>query len=390
MGGNALKEPSIRLGREKYVSLSKAVLKEVKEYFLGASLISSYSEKETFGDMDILVVTDDGKWPEEFKESSFLQNREVVWNGPVCSLGWDLVEGRFQIDLILVESKYCRAAASYFAYNDLGNLLGIIAKSLGFKLGHKGLWKRFYHPDKPTEVIFSVEVDTSWGEILWFLGVPSYWIEKWRVGLDSLEDIFRMVQSSRYYHPDLYLLENRNSVSRVRDAKRVTYTKFLEYCAAQERPAERAEVDVGEHLQRAFAEFPLFKQRFAVENLAWVRRLEIKTLLSGNRVSELTGLTGPELGRFMMLLKKALPPDDKTTFNNKEFIEGYILGMYSLWYKLGEVDVANALAQRLRSLDYSVVMFNPEELTGCNNTTVGILEETLISKGWELIDKYAN
>lgn len=390
MGGNALKEPSIRLGADKYHNLCPVIEGEVRKLglFDKVRVVKSYSGKESFGDMDLLVSSPDGRWPEGFLESSFMTNREYVVNGPVCSLGWDLIEGRFQIDLILVPDEYFYAASGYYAYNDLGNLLGVIAKSLGFKLGHKGLWKKFYHPDNPTEVIFSVLVTNKWEDIFKFLKVPLHWVEKWHFDIDSKEDIFRLVSSSEYFHPDLYLLENRNSVSRVRDAKRTTYMDFLKWC--ETRPTtERREVSSEDVLQNAFSLFPEFKQRFGVENLAWVRRLEIKALLRGGRVSELTGLTGIELGEFMKLLKQVPPPERRTTFNDKEFIEGYILGLHSLWYKLSEVWVANQVANRLRNLDYSIVLFNPEELGECSTVGRDILEETLINKGWEIIDRYS-
>lgn len=390
MGGNALKEPSIRLGADKYYSLIRPVTTELErtQAFTRVGVIASYSEKESFGDMDILVCTDSGEWPQGFKESSFLQNREVVWNGPVCSLGWDLIEGRFQIDLILVPTLDYSVAAGYFAYNDLGNLLGIIAKSLGFKLGHKGLWKRFYHPDKPTELIYSVLVSKDWSEILQFLGIPTNWIEYWRVGLDSLEQIFRLVQSSKYYHPDLYLLENRNSVSRVRDAKRVNYNKFLAWCENQEPWSQYWPKDPGDFLQKAFDTFPEFKVRFLEKSREWSRIVQVKSLISGQKVRELTGIDGVELGKFMQLFKAVPLPEQKVTFLNREFTEGYILGLYSLWYKLSEVSVANQIAGRLRDLDYSVVIFNPEELSECNQTTINKLEETLINKGNDIIDQY--
>ncbi|WP_457824345.1 hypothetical protein, partial [Staphylococcus aureus] len=52
-------------------------------------------------------------------------------------------------------------------------------------------------------------------------------------GFRNLLDIFQFVVSSPYANLDIYLLENRNHKSRIRDSKRPTYNAFLDWLEQQ-------------------------------------------------------------------------------------------------------------------------------------------------------------
>jgi hypothetical protein len=77
------------------------------------------------------------------------------------------------------------------------------------------------------EILLTREYEAA----LFFLG---YDPERFREGFENLEDIFKYVAGSRYFNRDIFLLENRNAQSRIRDRKRPTYTKFLTWC--EDRP----------------------------------------------------------------------------------------------------------------------------------------------------------
>ena len=92
--------------------------------------------------------------------------------------------------------------------------------------------------------------------------------------------------------------------ARVRDRKRLTYQKFLRWVndpanrIPENETVPKAQLRK-EWLERAFATFPGFKERFdsAIEKMAKIRQANEK--FNGNLVRELTGLEGKELGEFM-------------------------------------------------------------------------------------------
>ena len=76
----------------------------------------------------------------------------------------------FQVDLIRVDCRHMESAFSYFAFNDLGNLLGRIFHRAGFKLGHKGMCYVVREEGNQSNAIKEIEVTTSWKEALEFAG----------------------------------------------------------------------------------------------------------------------------------------------------------------------------------------------------------------------------
>jgi hypothetical protein len=135
-----------------------------------------------------------------------------------------------------------------------------------------------------------------------------YWL--WQQGFDTLEDIFRFVASSKYFDPDIYLLHNRNAVSRIRDAKRKTYTAFLTWCEEQ-KPTAAAKLFTADQKEERHAHFlwdakmrwPSFSYHYDIQLEALAIRRDLKTRWNGNHVHAWTGLAGKELGAFMALVQ---------------------------------------------------------------------------------------
>src|SRR5699024_5199762 len=99
-------------------------------------VVPAYRSKPDFGDVDIVVASDG--LPDDWQERLIraLGSRAHVSNGPVFSLEYD----RFQVNILLQSESNFDFASRYFAWNNLGNLIGRIAHHLGFKFGHDGLW----------------------------------------------------------------------------------------------------------------------------------------------------------------------------------------------------------------------------------------------------------
>lgn len=225
MGGNALKAiETRRYSKEEYENYFKKISHDFLDMFEFHSirLIPAYSSKDSFGDMDLIFSTNVADPYSEIIEYYNLDKDRYVKNGDVFSFAPD----DFQIDLIRTEKDYIGSAWCYFAYNDLSNLLGRLTHKLGIKLGHKGLSMVIRSPNDDSNVLGEIELSNRYADALDILGLS---VERYSRGFDTLEDIFEYVASSKFFNGDVFLLDNRNNISRTRDRKRPTYSKFLEW-----------------------------------------------------------------------------------------------------------------------------------------------------------------
>jgi hypothetical protein len=200
---------------------------------------------------------------------------------------------------------------SYFAYNDLGNLIGRVAHKMGFSHGHRGL---LYPMRDGTHQFRVLDMSQDVDVILPFLGFQA---ERFHRGFDTLDEIFQYVVTSPYFNRDIYLLENRNHQSRVRDRKRPTYNKFLNWIENQsglpaypwadreDEPARAAEK--AHFLELARARFPGFAENLDRAYLDLADARLIRAEFSGARVGAWTGLSNKDLGAFMATFRQQHP-----------------------------------------------------------------------------------
>ena len=205
----------------------------------------------------------------------------------------------FQIDLIQVKPESYSYACHYFSWNDLGNLIGRMAKQLGFKHGHDGL---FYIQRVGDLVLKNHLLTTNYLDILYILKLDKY---KFKQGFNTYEDLFEFVMASPYYNPEIFKLENLNHINKVRDRKRKTYNMFLQY--AQEREhLYKPKPKLSQEERNAFV-FDLFPIRKEVDSL--YEEHATKKLISSKTnghflMSILPELSGKELGVFISFLKE--------------------------------------------------------------------------------------
>ncbi len=306
MGGNALKNCTTRRYlKSEYFILEAEVLGILRSLLPNRKIkpILAYGSKDSFGDMDILLESDHLHLSLETMIQNHFQSKEIYKNSNVYSFEYQA----FQIDLICMSSLHFDTAYAYYAYNDLGNLLGRIAHKMGFSLGHEGL-KIYYKEDNYqfAELIVSQDFE----KILRFLGYdPSCYFK----GFQTLEEIFSFVSTSPYFNADIFLLENRNHISRTRDRKRKSYQGFLQWL--QETPQINAYPwenlkEIGgrrDHqifIQKAFEVFEDFESKHKATLMAFEIWQKSRQLLNGDLVSEWTGLKDKELGQMMKVLRE--------------------------------------------------------------------------------------
>lgn len=309
MGGNCLKNCTTRrYDADEYYALEKDVVDSLECLFPLCKIlpIKAFKNKESFGDADILI---EGKylpmdWQEQIQDK--FKCKQTFKNGNCFSFEYK----EFQVDLIVTAPDEFYTSYNYFNYNDMGNLLGRVAHSMNLKLGHDGCsfnWRI------GTYQFRNVVLLTDWKDILPVLG---YSYERYAEGFDTLEDIFKFVVSSPFFNKEIYLLNNRNHTSRVRDAKRATYMSFLKWIEGyEETPTQVANMTAaGVHralhedksywLPYLFAEIPGFKETYDKVQAEWDAEVEFKKRFNGDLVKEWTGLFGKELGEFMKWLRE--------------------------------------------------------------------------------------
>ena len=137
--------------------------------------------------------------------------------------------------------------------------------------------------------------------------------ERFLQGFDTLEDIFRFAASSPYFNKAIYLLDNRNHASRIRDKKRATYNALLKWLETQENlntyPWDTLREQGGRQikesfLQRAFEWFPAAKPHYEQLLAHNELRKRANEKFNGVLIQSWVGLEGKELGAFMKYLRE--------------------------------------------------------------------------------------
>jgi hypothetical protein len=300
MGGNAIKNaPTRRYAATEYHKLEHDVLLQLRTDFPNRRIqaIKAYRTKESFGDMDLLFESDDLTIDIRQYLTDTFTAKEIVKNGHVYS--FEHLE--FQIDLILVSSEEFETSASYFAWNDLGNLCGRLSQSMGLKLGHDGLTYSWIHD---TYKFDEIKLLTDWKDILPVLGLD---YNTWSDGFETVEDIFKFTTSSKFFNKDLYLLHNRNHTSRVRDAKRKTYTDFLEWIQDDSKnlPCHPYMENKNYWLPYLFSVIPGFEAEYNNTQHRYIQAGLVKEKYNGNLVSKLTGRVNKDLSALMIAIKES-------------------------------------------------------------------------------------
>lgn len=204
MGGNALKTVAVqRLSAADYAALSARVVGVLQQHWPHARphLVRSVRNKADFGDMDVLVDRAGLSQDVAGDLRRLFGCQEVVHNGPVYSCD---VDG-FQLDLVCAASADYAASVDYFAWNDAGNLMGRVARRLGFKYGHAGLSYQLRDGDY---LVADVEVSRDMPAVFAFLGydAPGADYAAYQAGFDSLDAMFEFVAASSYFDPTAYAL----------------------------------------------------------------------------------------------------------------------------------------------------------------------------------------
>ncbi len=343
MGGNALATVGVqskRLNKSDFNNLTKKVVKVLdiainKANKMGASIVSkphevkAYKQKETFGDLDLLVDKELFKYISyedimemlklEFNYEANLPFKEKDEKDMVFSLGLPSDEDGvfFQLDLIASDKEFYDFHSSYLNWNDLGNLVGVVASSNGFlKYGHDGLVYQFRDGDN---LFKKVVLTTNWNTALDFFG---YSKERYHEGFDTLEEIYEYAASSKFFTPDLYEFENRNHTQRTRDRKRPTYNGFLKWIEDRDSDGlfkTNIALSKEDWKKRVLEFFPWFEEREKYEWSKLQERKDFKKYFNGGiLLKHKPDLVKVEISEYLKELEKSVPDLVSFVLENKE------------------------------------------------------------------------
>lgn len=333
MGGNALSKPSIRLPKDKFSLLSRDLVAKSQTYLLDSRVaeVIAYYSKESFGDLDLIVGCPNSAYDRQAL-AKHLGATEIQLHASkslVTSFGVQTDMGVFQVDLLKVSEKGFNYACQYYAFNDLGNLLGRIAHKFGCKHGYEGLLLPVRVGDYLVE---EITLTQDYAKALEFMG---YTFEDYRSGFYTPTEIFEFVSSSKYFNPEIYLLHNRNHKARVRDAKRKTYQEFLAWCEKLPK-TESYEFSStkADYLGKIFEFFPEAKLSYESVLDRVNHAAQAKVKFNGILVGVWTGLEGKELGGFMTTVRERFSElDFDPAEETGEEVKNLVMNVYENWKK---------------------------------------------------------
>jgi hypothetical protein len=307
MGGNAT--GGIRLPAEAYRRVEADVMARLRAVpMLGkAASTIPVAAKRDFGDLDIVYEA----LPEgpsvliEALTPISIAPKAHPERDPTVSLAIATPDGPFQVDLISVPPGTFDFAHRYFSLNDLGNLIGRVARRRGFKHGHVGLQYNFRDPNNERRTIALLDVTRDWGDALEFLGYDPIVYERGLAGgIRTLEDMYTYAASSRFFAPEIFDLTNRNHTARTRERKRPSYMGFLAWIE-RTKPVWRPIPSAEEGLTAAFERWPDFAVAYAAAEATDQLRQRRAVNFNGDTVASATGFAGSELGAAMKRIRES-------------------------------------------------------------------------------------
>lgn len=294
MGGNALKIKTRRYDKKEYYELVEIVSKKLYDNGYKFHVTTSFKDKDSFGDMDILINSK----IDIDKLCGIFNPTDINLNDNCLSLDYK----DFQLDFIHFDDEIYETAKVYYSYNDIHSYIGIIANSkFNLKWGFDGLKKKYKGENIYITRDYRIALD--------FLGFD---VDRYDRGFETLEDTFDFICRSKYFSPDIFELQTLPSRYKNRSKKRKNYDLFLKY--------------IDFNYDRILSEmFPMIKDEMVkVDNIEKEKNRR-KELINGNIILSID----PQIDKLLMGSILYKMKGDEVTFtrtkeeNIKVFFELY-------------------------------------------------------------------
>jgi hypothetical protein len=300
MGGNVFTTPDFKSRRVELKEFLR-IKEDMINIFNDSGIFLRFGEyvrdKTSFGDLDIIVPNDDTEaCLELLKRYQYQHSR----NSNVISFLYH----DFQIDLITVNHMTLNYSVDYYSWNDIHNLIGKLAKKVGFKHGQNGLEYviRDHTLNSDNRIMDTIFLSSDPDVILNILGLS---VQRYKDGFDTVTDMFEYVSTSPYFSPKFYELTELAAKDRTRDKKRINFQLFLKWCEENTFDLEsKIIVQKEDRYLLPYQWFPWLEDEVKKVYAAKAKHDLIKSKFNGSIVMSLIPeLSGKELGKFIQAFK---------------------------------------------------------------------------------------
>ena len=156
MGGNAIKSSS-RMDRSTYIRVSKYICDKI--IGLNFKIPHTLHDKESFGDVDIIVDSNDFT---NVLKALAKYIVETVKNGNITSIGIAFESSIVQVDLVCVRADKLNNVHTYMSYGFFGMIVGIVLARHDLIYGIQGLETKQEHvilSVDPVEILAFLDID---------------------------------------------------------------------------------------------------------------------------------------------------------------------------------------------------------------------------------------
>jgi hypothetical protein len=258
---------------------------KVGNKFAGFELTLTLEEKNSHGDIDILVLLHPDQNPR--LEINSLKPLKVRKNDYCYSFLYpsEAINKTVHVDfLVSSDPNLHHTKKQYYAFNELSNLIGRVASTLGFKYGSKGFFKRY--EDKRGnwhDLLISVNLNPGL-QILGYEPKP-LWIR-------TYDDIVNYVSSSLLFSSSMFSLGKKRNTKRTKAEEIGKRLREMEKKAVLEDPDyffKRMFKDIYEEIENKKKE---------IEDRAY-----LQTCFNGTWLIEKFGMTpGPQIGKMLVAI----------------------------------------------------------------------------------------
>lgn len=312
MGGNLLKTwglPEKRLNRAGFLEVLEKVTEVFEKENCKVYPLHFYEDKESFGDLDVIIQDGIIKDLSIFIEKNF--GYKPFRNNQTFSFP---VEG-FQVDISAFHKDIIQSALFYFT-SEVGNFEGTIFHKMGLKHSHEGLKYVIRDELFGKGSNFSEEVLlTRDAKKICEIGGFDYKVRKW--GFKSKLSMFEYIYNSKYFKSSIFDFESLNHKNRVRNRKRAVFCEFVKYLKTVPEK-DFCFKPKSEYLVDIIKEFPFLGERIEKARVAFFKRRELSDKFNGDIVMDLTGLKGEELGKFISLFRKMYPVESLEKMSSED------------------------------------------------------------------------
>lgn len=325
MGGLALKNLSKerevrRYEKKEFFELSARLLPIINKLFeTETELVLSYHNKETFGDMDILL------YDKGFEEDVIINlinelNPGEIYNtknSNVFSFDYE----NLQIDLIFIKPEEWESSKIFYKWGDLGNFMGKLFQSYGnfpnrghddgfvFKYGFDGIKVNMFY--KTHKKVLYLSRDNR--KAFEFLGLD---FDKHIEGFKDQFEVFEYIINSKFFSYDIFQWENLSSINIDRNKRRSSYIKFLEYIEGYKNTIIEYKEDYEFYLE-------YLSNFFGIDIIGEYKKLEneveniksVKNKFSGRHVMKELNLKGKEISDSMSSFRNHIEHDLEMDYN---------------------------------------------------------------------------